>query len=244
MIKILNLEKTFKSTENPVIALKNVSLCIETGKIFGIIGMSGAGKSTLIRTINGLETPDSGSVIVDDIEVTNLKGKTLNEFRKDVGMIFQHFNLLDSRDVAGNVSLPMELKGLNKNEIADRISEVLEWVGLTDKKHSAISKLSGGQKQRVAIARALANSPKILLCDEATSALDPKTTLEILNLLKELREKLQITIVLITHEMDVIKKICDEVAVIEQGEIVELGEVTRVFEKPEKKVTRTFVKAV
>jgi len=206
--------------------------------------MSGAGKSTLIRTINGLETPDSGSVIVDDIEVTNLKGKTLNEFRKDVGMIFQHFNLLDSRDVAGNVSLPMELKGLNKNEIADRISEVLEWVGLTDKKHSAISKLSGGQKQRVAIARALANSPKILLCDEATSALDPKTTLEILNLLKELREKLQITIVLITHEMDVIKKICDEVAVIEQGEIVELGEVTRVFEKPEKKVTRTFVKAV
>jgi len=242
MIQIRNLYKEFKTKDSTLLALKNVDLKVKKGEIYGVIGLSGAGKSTLIRTINRLEEPTSGDILIDNKSVVSLKAKSLNHQRKQIGMIFQHFHLLSSRDVFKNISLPLELVKMPKDEIRKRVTDLLKLVGLSDKTHASISSLSGGQKQRVAIARALATSPKILLCDEATSALDPKTTLEILNLIKDLQNKLDLTVILITHEMSVIELICDQVAVIESGEIVERGIVKDIFTNPQETITKEFVK--
>ncbi len=244
MIRFKNVSKCFSTDDHKVQALEHVNLDIERGDIFGVIGLSGAGKSTLIRVINGLEVIDQGSITVDDVKINGLTASELNEQRKSIGMIFQHFNLLSSRNVFGNVSLPLELIGTKKSERERRIIELLDLVGLNDKIHTPISQLSGGQKQRVAIARALATSPQVLLCDEATSALDPKTTKEVLKLIKTLQEQLKITVVLITHEMNVIKEICNKVAVIEAGHIIESGYVSQMFDQPKESITRSFVKAV
>jgi D-methionine transport system ATP-binding protein len=233
MIKLQNLYKEFKTHSNTVTALNNVSLDVKKGEIYGIIGLSGAGKSTLIRTINRLEEPTSGSVTINDIELTALSQKALRKERQKIGMIFQQFNLLSSRTVEGNISFPLELSDYPKENRHDRISELLQQVGLEDKRNAYPSHLSGGQKQRVAIARALANTPEVLLCDEATSALDPKTTQSILQLLKEINRQTGLTIILITHEMDVIKEICDKVAVIENGMITKEGPVDQVFDHME-----------
>lgn len=242
MIKIESLSKVFMTRgKKEVTAIDNVSLDIKDGEIFGIIGLSGAGKSTLIRTINRLEEPTSGNIIIDDVDITKLSESQLRDSRKNIGMIFQHFNLLSSRTVAGNIAFPLEIAGVDKTATSKRIDELLELVGLSDKKDSYPSQLSGGQKQRVAIARALANNPKILLCDEATSALDPKTTSSILDLLKDIRSRLGITIVLITHQMEVIREICDRVAIIESGKIIELGEVYEVFSNPKTETAKNFV---
>lgn len=242
MIQIKNLYKEFKTKDSTLLALKNVDLKVNKGEIYGVIGLSGAGKSTLIRTINRLEEPTSGEILIENSSVVSLKSKALNHQRKQIGMIFQHFHLLSSRDVYKNISLPLELIKMPKEEIKTRVTDLLKLVGLVDKTHASISSLSGGQKQRVAIARALATSPKILLCDEATSALDPKTTLEILGLIKNLQTKLELTVILITHEMSVIESICDKVAVIENGEIVERGNVIDIFSNPKESITKEFVK--
>lgn len=242
MIVIESLSKVFKlKNKSEVKALDDVSLEIDDGEIFGIIGMSGAGKSTLIRTINRLENPSSGKITIDGLDITSLSESDLRDSRKGIGMIFQHFNLLSSRTVAKNIAFPLEIAGVDKDAADKRIDELLELVGLSDKKENYPSQLSGGQKQRVAIARALANNPKILLCDEATSALDPKTTSSILDLLKDIRKNLGITIVLITHQMEVIREICDRVAIIEGGKIIELGEVHEVFSNPKTDTARNFV---
>lgn len=242
MIVIESLSKVFQlKNKVQVKALDDISLEINDGEIFGIIGMSGAGKSTLIRTINRLEEPSSGKVLVDGLDITNLSESQLRDSRKDIGMIFQHFNLLSSRTVAKNIAFPLEIAGVDRSAAEKRIDELLELVGLSDKKENYPSQLSGGQKQRVAIARALANNPKILLCDEATSALDPKTTSSILGLLKDIRERLGITIVLITHQMEVIREVCDRVAIIEGGKIIELGAVHEVFSNPKTEIAKNFV---
>lgn len=238
MINLVNVSKTF---ENKVEAVRNVSLEIKDEKIYGIIGYSGAGKSTLIRLINLLEKPDQGEVIVDGIDLCSLKENELRVSRKNIGMIFQRFNLFRSRTVFENISYPLENTKLSKDEIKMRVSELLELVGLSDKTHSYPSQLSGGQMQRVGIARALANNPKILLCDEATSALDPQTTQSILKLLKELNEKLKLTLVIITHQMSVIKDICDEVAIMDQGMIIEKGSVLDIFSNPQHEITKQFI---
>lgn len=242
MIRINQLRKEFKSKSGTLVALDNVSFAVNKGEIYGVIGLSGAGKSTLIRTINRLEEPTSGDIHIDNKSVLSFKKKDLNKQRKQIGMIFQHFHLLSSRDVYKNISLPLELIRMPKSEIRERVKELLKMVGLTDKTHASISSLSGGQKQRVAIARALATSPKVLLCDEATSALDPKTTLEILTLIKQLREQLDLTVILITHEMAAIETICDRVAVLEKGQIIESGYVKDVFLNPQESITKEFVK--
>jgi len=242
MIRVNKLRKEFKSKSGTLVAIDNVSLEVNKGEIYGVIGLSGAGKSTLIRTINRLEEPTSGDIQIENQSVLSLNQKALNKQRKQIGMIFQHFHLLSSRDVFKNISLPLELIKMPKKEIHERVTELLEMVGLTDKTHASISSLSGGQKQRVAIARALATSPKMLLCDEATSALDPKTTLEILTLIKQLREQLNLTVILITHEMAAIETICDRVAVLEKGQIVETGYVKDVFLNPQETITKEFVK--
>ncbi len=231
MIELRQVSKTFQGDQE-VVALRDVNLVIESGKIYGIIGQSGAGKSTLIRCINGLETPDSGDVIVDGVNLNQLNPSQLREARKKIGMIFQHFNLLSSRTVAGNIAFPLELTGMDKNQIAIRVEEMLTLVGLTDKANAYPHELSGGQKQRVGIARALANKPQVLLSDEATSALDPETTASVLQLLQEINLRMGVTIVLITHQMSVIQAICDDVAVIDQGEIVESGSVIDLFMRP------------
>ncbi|AAK78960.1 D-methionine transport system ATP-binding protein [Clostridium acetobutylicum] len=228
MIEIKNVSKYFSGNK----VLKDVDLKIKGGEIFGIVGHSGAGKSTLLRCINGLETYDEGNVIVFGKDLKQINGKNLREFRKEVGMIFQNFNLLNRKDVYHNISLPLEVWGVPKNEIASRVKELLELVDLTDKIHSKPSNLSGGQKQRVAIARALALNPKILLCDEATSALDPNTTKSILNLLRTINSKLGITIVIVTHQMEVVKGICERVALIDAGVIKETGDVENLFLNP------------
>ncbi|MDU4873681.1 MAG: ATP-binding cassette domain-containing protein, partial [Veillonella parvula] len=209
-----------------------------------IIGQSGAGKSTLIRCINMLEAPTSGSVIVNGTDLTTLSKSDLRKARKDIGMIFQHFNLLSSRTVYDNVAFPLELQGMSKSEIKERITPILDIVGLTDRMNNYPSQLSGGQKQRVGIARALASNPKVLLCDEATSALDPQTTDSILKLLKNINEKMGLTIVLITHEMHVIREICDRVAVIEGGIILEEGSTVEVFTHPRENTTKEFISSV
>ena len=232
MIELKNISKDFGSGEKAVHAVRDVSLSIGSGEIFGIIGFSGAGKSTLVRCINLLERPSSGSVFVAGQDLTALSAKDLRAARKKIGMIFQHFNLMPSRTVAGNVAYPLKGSGLSKEDIQKKVATLLELVGIGDKADAYPSQLSGGQKQRVAIARALANDPQVLLCDEATSALDPQTTKAILHLLKHLNETLGITIVLITHEMAVVKEICDRVAVMEYGRVVEQGEVFTVFAEP------------
>ena len=233
MIELKNISKDFGSGEKAVHAVRDVSLSIGSGEIFGIIGFSGAGKSTLVRCINLLERPSSGSVFVAGQDLTALSAKDLRAARKKIGMIFQHFNLMPSRTVAGNVAYPLKGSGLSKEDIQKKVATLLELVGIGDKADAYPSQLSGGQKQRVAIARALANDPQVLLCDEATSALDPQTTKAILHLLKHLNETLGITIVLITHEMAVVKEICDRVAV--------QGEVFTVFAEPKQAITKSFI---
>lgn len=241
MIKFENVSKTFFTESGNVHAVKNANLTIEQGEIFGFIGYSGAGKSTIVRTINLLERPTEGKVVVDNIDLTILNEKELRKERKNIGMIFQQFNLLSSLTVGKNVAFNLRDSGLSKSEISKRVKELLSLVGIADKEDAYPSQLSGGQKQRVAIARALANNPKVLLCDEATSALDPKTTAQILDLLKELNTKLGITIVIITHEMHVIKSICDRVAVMEDGNIVEIDTVFNIFANPKQEITNHFV---
>ncbi len=241
MIELTHISKDFGKGQQQVHAVRDVSLSIDTGEIFGIIGFSGAGKSTLVRCINLLEQPTAGTVTVDGKEVTALPAKELRQTRKKIGMIFQHFNLMPSRTVAGNVAYPLRGSGLSKKETADKVAHLLELVGIADKATAYPSQLSGGQKQRVAIARALANDPNVLLCDEATSALDPQTTKSILHLLKHLNETLGITIVIITHEMAVVKEICQRVAVMEHGRVVEQGEVFSVFADPKQEITKNFI---
>jgi len=241
LIEIIDVSKVFDDGKNKVNAVSNVSLKVEKGEIYGIIGYSGAGKSTLIRCINLLEKPSKGNILFKGEDLTLLPEKELREKRKKIGMIFQNFNLFSSRDVYHNISYPLKGSKLSKDEERKKVGELLEIVGLSDKEHAYPSQLSGGQKQRVAIARALANDPEILLCDEATSALDPKTTKSILKLLKELREKLGLTIILITHEMTVIKEICDRVSIMEDGRVVEEGSIIKIFSNPESETTKGFL---
>ena len=241
MIKLSNITKIFELPSKKLTALDNVSLNIEKCQICGVIGASGAGKSTLIRCVNLLEKPTSGSVIVDGVELTGLSDLELVRARRQIGMIFQHFNLLSSRTVFENVALPLELEGESKAKIQEKITALLDLVGLSEKRDAYPSNLSGGQKQRVAIARALASDPKVLLCDEATSALDPATTQSILKLLKEINRTLGITILLITHEMEVVKRICDQVAVIDKGRLIEQGTVSEIFSNPKTELAQEFI---
>ena len=241
MIKLEHISKDFGVGPRQIHAVQDVSLSINMGEIFGIIGFSVAGKSTLVRCINLLERPTAGTVTVDGKELTALSPAELRQARKKIGMIFQHFNLMPSRTVFSNVAYPLRGSGLNKKEIADKVHRLLELVGIGDKAEAYPSQLSGGQKQRVAIARALANDPSVLLCDEATSALDPQTTKSILHLLKQLNETLGITVVIITHEMAVVKEICNRVAVMEHGRVVEQGDVFNVFADPQQDITRSFI---
>ena len=244
MIELRQVCKTFETGEKAksVHAVRDVSLSIAEGEIFGIIGFSGAGKSTLVRCINLLERPTSGSVVVGGQDLTKLSEKELRTARKKIGMIFQHFNLMNSRTVYENVAYPLLGSKMTKEEKHQKVMDLLGIVGLGDKVKSYPSQLSGGQKQRVAIARALANDPKVLLCDEATSALDPQTTEDILKLLRELNEKLGLTIVLITHEMAVVKQVCTRVAVMENGYVVEEGSIYDVFSNPQQPITRRFIR--
>ncbi|MEZ9129302.1 D-methionine ABC transporter, ATP-binding protein [Vibrio splendidus] len=243
MIKVNQVNKVFYQGTKEINALIDINLHIPEGQIFGVIGSSGAGKSTLIRCVNMLEAPTSGEVIVDGIDLTKLSKSELSEARRNIGMIFQHFNLLSSRTVFNNIALPLELAGRDKAAIEAKVSELLELVGLSDKRDTYPANLSGGQKQRVAIARALASDPKVLLCDEATSALDPATTQSILELLREINRKLSITILLITHEMDVVKSICHEVAIIGDGELVEKGTVGEIFAHPKTELAHQFIRS-
>lgn len=242
MIKLNHISKTFTVSQKTVHAVQDVNLTIYDKEIFGIIGFSGAGKSTLVRCINLLERPTKGTVEVDGQELTGLSAKELRQSRKKIGMIFQHFNLMPSRTIFGNVAYPLWNSGLSKQEIQDKVRKLLRLVDISEKENAYPSQLSGGQKQRVAIARALANDPKILLCDEATSALDPQSTKSILQLLKTLNETLGITVVLITHEMDVVKEICHRVAVMDHGRVVEQGDVFSIFANPKQEITRNFIK--
>ena len=244
VIEILNVEKVFKNKKSEVHALRNVSLKVEKGDIFGIVGYSGAGKSTLLRLVNLLEKPTSGSVKIEEREIINLSEKELNILRKNIGMVFQQFNLLESQTVYQNLKIPLIISGTPKNSIDKRIEELLDFVGLKDKKNSSVSKLSGGQKQRIGIARALATHPKILLCDEATSALHPKTTKSILQLLKKINNEFGITILLITHEMEVVKEICNKVAVMQDGEIKEQGNIIEIFTNPQENITKNFISSI
>lgn len=241
MIELIDVSKTFKSDNGTVDAVKNVTLSIEKAEIFGVIGYSGAGKSTLVRCINLLERPTEGKVLIDGVDLVQLNERSLRKHRQKIGMIFQQFNLLASRTVFENVAFPLRYNGIDKNEINKKVNSLLELVGISDKAKAYPSQLSGGQKQRVAIARALSNDPGILLCDEATSALDPQTTHSILKLLKDLNKKLGITIVIITHEMSVIKEICNRLAVMENGYVVELNDVISIFSNPQAKITKDFI---
>ncbi|MCG3729437.1 methionine ABC transporter ATP-binding protein MetN [Vibrio cincinnatiensis] len=243
MIQINQVNKVFYQGNKEIHALKEINLNIAQGTIFGVIGSSGAGKSTLIRCVNMLEKPTSGRVIVDGVDLTTLSHKQLCQARRNIGMIFQHFNLLSSRTVFENIALPLELAGHTSAHITTKVTELLALVGLSDKRDSYPANLSGGQKQRVAIARALASDPKVLLCDEATSALDPATTQSILELLKEINRKLHITILLITHEMDVVKSICHEVAIIGDGQLVEKGSVGEIFAHPKTTLAHQFIRS-
>ena len=243
MIKLENVSKVYGKGESEFYALKDINIEIKDGKICGIIGLSGAGKSTLVRCINLLERPTEGRVCLNDDELTALSGKELRAARKKIGMIFQQFQLFDSRTVYENVAFPLRYTGMKKAETDEKVKSLLKLVDLADREKSYPSELSGGQKQRVAIARALASDPEVLLSDEATSALDPQNTRSILKLLKKLNTELGITVVVITHEMDVIKEICDDVAVMEKGNIVEYGDVFSVFASPQSPVTKNFVES-
>jgi len=244
MISIEGLYKTYTGKEGNTEALKDVNLRIEKEDIFGIIGLSGAGKSTLIRCINRLEEPTKGSIIIEDKDIVKLNDNELRDMRRNIGMIFQHFNLLSRKNCKENIAFPLKIMKYEKREIEKRVDKLLEIVDLKDKKLAYPSQLSGGQKQRVAIARALATNPKILLCDEATSALDPNTTSSILKLLKSINETLGITIVMITHQMEVIKEVCNKVAVISDGSIIEQGNTYDVFSKPSHPITKSFIRDV
>ncbi|SES16912.1 methionine ABC transporter ATP-binding protein [Psychrobacillus sp. OK032] len=244
MISLKDVSKKFNTKQGTIIAVDDVNLDIKQGEIFGIIGYSGAGKSTLIRLLNGLEKPTGGKIIVNGKEITSINEDKLRQVRHKVSMIFQHFNLLWSRTVAENIAFPLEIAGVPKDQRLARVNELIELVGLEGRGNYYPSQLSGGQKQRVGIARALANRPEVLLCDEATSALDPETTDAILDLLVSINEKLGLTIVLITHEMQVIQKICNRVAVMEGGRVVEEGDVLEVFQNPQQPITKRFVTQV
>ncbi|MDP4164714.1 MAG: methionine ABC transporter ATP-binding protein [Bacillota bacterium] len=244
MISIKDVKKVYASKHGHVKAVDNVNLEINEGEIFGIIGYSGAGKSTLIRMLNGLELPTEGTITVADRIVSKIRGSELRKARQEISMIFQHFNLLWSRTVRENISFPLEIAGVDKQKRAKRVDELIKLVGLDGREDAYPSQLSGGQKQRVGIARALANNPKVLLCDEATSALDPQTTDSILELLVDINKRIGLTIVLITHEMHVIRKICHRVAVMEAGQVVESGSVLEVFKKPQQSITKRFVQQV
>ena len=241
MIELRQVSKNFESQGQVVKALQNINLRVNRGEILGIIGYSGAGKSTLIRCLNYLEIPTEGEVLINNLVLGQLNAKQLREARRKIGMIFQHFNLMKSRNVYENIAYPLKGQGLNRDEIKEKVDRLLKLVGLEEKANVYPNQLSGGQKQRVAIARALANDPEVLLCDEATSALDPQTTKSILRLLKEINERLGITMVLITHQMEVVKDICHQVAVMEEGEIVEVGPIVDVFSNPKATIPKDFV---
>lgn len=240
MIEIKNLVKKYPTQNGEITAINNINLTIDDGEIFGVIGLSGAGKSSLVRCINLLEKPTSGEILVDGVCLSKASGKDLQNERKKIGMVFQHFNLLMNKTIFENIAFPMRISKKPKVEIEQRVSELLELVGLSDKKDQYPSNLSGGQKQRVGIARALATSPSLIMCDEATSALDPATTKQILELLKEVNRKLGITIIIITHEMDVIKSICDKVAIMEYGNIIENTTVNEILIRPQTDSARKF----
>ena len=242
MIDISNVTKIFKTKNQNITAVDNVGLHVKKGEIFGVIGYSGAGKSTLIRLLNGLEQPTEGTVTVTGDEISSMPVKELRRKRQKVSMIFQHFNLLWSRTVAENISFPLEIAGVPKKDRQTRVGELIRLVGLEGRENNYPSELSGGQKQRVGIARALSNEPQVLLCDEATSALDPETTDEVLDLLVDITRTMNLTIVLITHEMHVIRKICDRAAVMENGKVVEVGPVIELFQNPQSSVTKRFVR--
>lgn len=245
MIEIKEVSKIYDLKNRKVVAVDNVSLSINNGDIFGIIGYSGAGKSTLVRMINQLETQDKGKILIDGHELNKLSPKQLRQLRTKIGMIFQHFNLLWSRTVSENIELALQIAGIkDKHKRQQRVKELVDLVGLTGRENAYPSELSGGQKQRVGIARALANDPKILLCDEATSALDPDTTKLILDLLLEINRKLKITIVMITHQMEVVQKICNRVAVMSEGKVVEEGNVKKIFTMPKHPVTKSFIRDI
>ncbi|MCI8614110.1 MAG: ATP-binding cassette domain-containing protein [Lachnospiraceae bacterium] len=241
-IEISNLYKTFYNKKQRIEVLKGIDLSVEKGEIYGIVGFSGAGKSTLVRCINRLEEPDSGIVKIGDQEITALGKAALNEQRRKIGMIFQQFNLFDSMTVEKNIAYPLKLTGVTGKEADSRVEEMLNLVGLTEKKNAYPGELSGGQKQRVGIARALANRPDVLLSDEATSALDPLTTLSVLDLLKEINQKLGLTIILITHELEVIKYTCHRMAVMEDGKLLEQGLVKDIFSNPQCETARNFIR--
>lgn len=242
MIELKDISVSFYEKKKRIDAVKNVSIEINKGEVFGIVGYSGAGKSTLVRVINLLQEPTKGEITINGQSILSLRPKELREQRKKIGMIFQHFNLMKERTVYDNVDFSLKYSGLKKAEREEKIQQLLQLVGLEDKRDAYPSQLSGGQKQRVAIARALVNDPEILLCDEATSALDPKTTLQILNLLKQLNQTLGLTIVLITHEMQVVKEICHRVAVMENGEVIEENEIVSIFSDPQEPLTQDFIK--
>lgn len=244
MISIKNLNKTYNTPSGDIDVLKDINLEIARGDIFGIIGFSGAGKSTMIRCINRLEEPDSGKIIVGNVDITAINKRELRKARKKIGMIFQDFSLFDSKNVFENVAFPLQIAGYPKNKIKERVENILELVELKDKMKAYPSQLSGGQKQRVGIARALANEPDVLLSDEATSALDPQTTYSILELLKNINKKLNLTIVLITHELEVVKYITNNMAVLEKGKIVEVGLTEAVFSNPKSDTAQNFVKII
>ncbi|EJN55728.1 methionine ABC transporter ATP-binding protein [Loigolactobacillus coryniformis] len=241
MIEIKDVSRIYRGKKKTITAVKDVNLTINDGEIYGIVGYSGAGKSTLVRMLNGLETPTSGTVTINDTVMSDLKGKPLREARQKMGMIFQYFNLLWSRTVLENVTFPLELVGMSKVDCEAKAKKLIDTVGLQGRENAYPSELSGGQQQRVAIARALANDPQILLSDEATSGLDPKTTDEVLDLLLKINRELKITIVVITHEMHVIRKICDRMAVMDEGAVVEEGNVFDIFRNPKMEITRQFV---
>ena len=244
MLEFRNISKVYKTKHKEVIGVDDVSFTVHKGDIFGIVGYSGAGKSSLLRCVNLLERPTSGEVIVDGVNLTELSSENLRQARLKIGMIFQHFYLISQKTVGENIAFALRAAKTPSNEIDMRVKELLEMVGLSDKRDVYPAQLSGGQKQRVGIARALANNPSVLLCDEATSALDPKTTVSILRLLKEINEKLGITIVLITHEMDVVKEICNRMAIMQDGRVIELGDVYDIFASPEKPLTKEFINSV
>lgn len=241
MIEIKNLSKTFKTADGSLDALKNVSLTINDGDIYGVIGMSGAGKSTLVRCINMLERPTEGQILIDEVDMGALSSKQLRDARRNITMIFQGFNLLMQRNCLKNICFPLELEGMKKEDAKKRALELLEIVGLPDKAKAYPAQLSGGQQQRIAIARALATNPKVLLCDEATSALDPNTTHSILNLIRDINKKLGITVIIITHQMSVVEETCNRVAILDNGTVVEQGEVSTVFAHPQSAAAKRLV---
>lgn len=241
MISVENLSKSYRGSHGTIAALQNIQLTIEPGEIFGIAGYSGAGKSTLLRCLNRLEEADSGRIVVDGLDLRRLNRKQLALARRSIGMIFQHFNLLDSRDVAENIALPLEMAGQPPADRQKRVHELAELVGLSDKLRARPSQLSGGQKQRVGIARALALNPRVLLCDEATSALDPPTALQILDLLVDLNQRLGLTVVLVTHQLEIIRSFCPRMALLDQGRIVELGSTAAILQSPQSDAGRKFL---